>query len=126
MRACLPHHEDDNGTPIRVLREFKVKLTESGNSMNVTQLRLLMKRGVSTTTETTPEVLIKWRFDEIAEDTEWITEQVDLGIGTDTKPYIDLQSSIGTGSILHIQLIETDAVRYLLHGIKLTGQENAF
>lgn len=115
-------NRDDNGTEIRVLREFKVKLTESGNNAIVNRLRFMLERGVDTSSETNPHMLFRWRFDEDAEDVEWRTETISLGIGTDTQPYVDL-FGLGLGHIMHIQIIENDAVDFLLLGMLITTKE---
>lgn len=113
-------NKDDNGTPIRSLREFKVKLSERGHLSSVNRLRLMLKRGINTLTETNPRLLVRWRFDEDAEDVEWRTATVELG--TDSDPYKDI-FGLGLGRIIHFQFIDNDAVDYLLLGASLTVSE---
>ena len=115
-------YKDDNGTEIRVLRDFKVKLSESGNQALVNRMRFMLKRGVDTTSETTPEMLFRWRFDEDSEDIEWRTETISLGIGADVQPYVDI-FSLGIGRTIHMQIIENDAVDFLLLGMLITTKE---
>jgi len=115
--------KDDDGTEIRNLREFKVKLTEPGNLAKVNRLRFMLKRGVDTLTETNPQMLFRWRFDEDAEDVEWYTETIGLGIGTDTEPYVDL-FGLGLGRTMHMQIIKNDATDFMLLGMLITTQEN--
>jgi len=115
--------KDDDGTETRMLREFKVKLTESGNFAKVNRMRFMLERGVSTLTETNPKMLFRWRFDEDPEDVEWITETIGLGIGTDAEPYVDL-FGLGLGRTMHMQIIENDDVDFMLLGMLITTQEN--
>lgn len=112
-------YKDDNGLPIRVFRDLSVRLSGDGTSSRVNRIRLRLKRGVAVTGETTPEMLIRWRFDH----EDWGNyESLDLGVLGDADPYIDIHSPVGIGSEMNIQLVETDAVDYLLTDVWLTIQ----
>lgn len=115
-------NKDDDGTKIRVLRQFKVKLNELGNFGTVNRVRLMMKSRTNTLTVPTPQVLLRWRFDEEQEDTEWLTETIDINTDT-SQPYYDV-FGLGLGRIIEFQIIETDSVDFLLTGMTMTVKDN--
>ncbi len=112
-------YKDDNGNPIRVYRDFKVKLTENGHNARINRCRFRFKRGVATAIETNPQAFIRWRLD----DGVWGNyEYVSLGSLGDRNPYIDI-FQLGVGRDLEMEIIETDAVDFLLTDIFLTSKE---
>jgi hypothetical protein len=110
---------DDNGQPIRVFRHWAVRLSQSDNRVRVDKLRFRRKGATATSSETTPLMTIRTRFDKGA----WVThENLSLGIHGDTDPYIDL-NRIGVGRELEIEISEMDAVKFLLTDVKVFYQE---
>ena len=106
----------DNGSEIRVLRQFLVPLSSDGTMSRVNRLRVRVKRGVATASETSPVAQIRWRFDQ----GDWGNyEDIDLGAAGDRNPYIDI-CGLGIGSELSIEILETDAVEFLVTGLMLT------
>lgn len=105
--------KDDNGRDIRILRDFRIKLTESGNMASVNKLKFDFEQGVDTTSETSPEILIRWTFDNQSAEPEWHTETLSLNISPDFDPYAEI-FGLGIGRIMRIQIIETDAVKFLM------------
>ena len=125
---------DDNGKEIRVYRRYKIKLTDNGNRARVNLLRFAIKRGVATVSgwgETLwgttpwgegsvsePKMTFRVRFED---STDWEPEEViDLGQIGDIDPYQDFHN-LGVGREMEIEIIETDAVEYLLRDILLTS-----
>lgn len=115
-------NKDDDGTRIRVLRQFKVKLNELGNFGTVNRVRLMMKSRTNTLTVTDPQVLLRWRFDEEAEDTEWFTETIDINTDT-SQPYYNV-FGLGLGRTIEFQIVETNSVDFLLTGMTMTVKDN--
>lgn len=110
---------DDNGSPVRVYRDYKVKLSENGNSAVCNQLKVTAKRGVATDSELNPKLFLRYRFDE----GRWSNYRyLDLGSKGDRDAYMNI-SRLGTGKEIEIEVIETDAVDYLLKEMKLTIKE---
>jgi len=108
----------DNGGEIRVLRQFLVPLSSDGTLSRVNRMRIRVKRGVATATETAPVAQIRWRFDQ----NDWGNyEEVDLGAAGDRNPYIDI-TGIGIGGEISIEVVESDAVEFLITGINLTSE----
>ena len=66
-----------------------------------------------------PRLLLRYRLDE----GRWSNYRyMELGYHGDRNPHMDI-SRLGTGRELEIEVIETDAVDYLLRGMKLTTKE---
>lgn len=108
----------DNGAEIRVLRQFLVPLSPDGTLSRVNRLRIRVKRGVATATETSPVAQIRWRFDQ----NDWGNyEEIDLGGLGDRNPYIDI-SGLGIGSEIEIEIVETDGVEFLITGLNLVTE----
>lgn len=108
----------DNGGEIRVLRQFLVPLSSDGTLSRVNRLRIRVKRGVATASEASPVAQIRCRFDQ----GDWGNyEEIDLGVAGDRNPYIDI-SGLGIGSELSVEVVETDAVEFLVTGLTLTAE----
>lgn len=114
--------KDDNGNLIRVLRDFRIRLTENGNMAAVNKLRFEFEQGIDSLTETSPEVLIRWTFDNQSSEPEWNTETLALNVSPDFDPYAEI-FALGIGRIMRIQIIETDSVKFLMTGAKLIADE---
>lgn len=115
-------HKDDNGSIIRVLRDFRIRLTDNGNMASVNKMKLEFEQGVDTLTETSPEVLVRWNFDNQSSEPEWYAENIALNISPNFDPYSEL-FGLGLGRIMRLQIIETDAVEYLMTGAKIVVDE---
>jgi hypothetical protein len=123
-RACdgLVHQwssdsKDDSGQPIRAFRHLKVPL--SHNKVRVNRIRFRANRAVATSGETTPEILVRTRFD----NGTWKThEHVSLGTSGDRDPYRPI-SNVGIGRELEIQISETDSVDFLMTNMFVTFEE---
>ena len=99
----------DNGRPVRVVRRFRVQLTPDGTDARVHRLRLRCQRGEGRGT-VSPRALVAWRMD----DGEWtVPAESDLGQLGDREPYVDLDQ-LGVGREMEIELVETDAVTWLV------------
>ena len=111
--------EDDNGAEIRMYRRFKLVPSPRGHNVKVNRLRFRVKRGVATDGETTPEAFWRYRLDK----GPWsVYEHIDLGVKGDDDPWVDF-TSLGTGRELEIELVETDAVDFLVTNMNLTVRE---
>jgi hypothetical protein len=109
-------NKDDNGQPIRVLRTISLPLSENGNSGKVNRARFRRKGGVVTTSETSPEFMVRTRFDK----GNWSDyENLTIGAQGQHDPYVDLYR-LGLGRELEMEITESDATEYLLTDILLT------
>jgi hypothetical protein len=109
---------DDNGLDIRVYRRFMVALSQDGTSGRVNRLRFRVKRGVANTDVPSPVANVRWRFDQ----GDWTNyEEIDLGQAGDQNPYIDI-TNIGIGNDLEVEIVESDAVEFLITGVYLTSE----
>lgn len=115
-------YKNDNGDEIRCLRQFKVKLSEAGNLGSIHRLRLMIKSGVDTATETQPQVLVRWKFDDNAGDTEWLAETIDLNLAPNGQPYYDIYA-LGLGRVVEFQIIQNDSVDFVITGMFITVEE---
>ena len=118
-------HLDDNGTPINVTRQFKVKLSEAGNQGSINRCRVMVKSGVDNASEPNPQLLIRWRFNDNAGDAEWLSETLNMNLTPNGQPYYDIYS-LGLGRIVEFQIVQTDAVEYVLTGMFITVDEKGY
>jgi len=114
----------DFGQEIRMQRTFQVPLSSDGTTARVNRLRLRALRGQGVPSPAPfgvggPEkakALIRWRFDQ----GEWSPfEEIDLGAVGEADPYIDLHR-LGIGREITFDIVETDAVDWLLTHAHLT------
>jgi hypothetical protein len=111
--------EDDNGTSIRVYRRLKAQLSNKGHRTRVDRLNFRRKGAVATATETAPVVEVKWRWDK----GKWSkARQLSLGAVGQHNPYSPLHR-LGMGREFEIEIVETDAVDFLLTDMFITFQE---
>jgi len=119
-------HKDDNGIPINVYRKFAVKLSERGNQCVVKKARFRFKRGVETSGEGSPELMVKFRFDQGD-----FSPEVKLSMGQygDRNPWLDYINPwdggyiMGVGREMEFVVNETDAVDFLLTDILIDYDE---
>ena len=112
--------KDDNGSPIRVFRKFKVRLTEGTNSARVNNLGFRLKRGVATSSVPFPKFSCRYRFDEGG----WVSfEDIDMGGASDHDPYTQNMGPLGEGKEIEFEVSETDAVDYILTEMNLTVEQ---
>lgn len=104
---------DDNGNSIRVFRRFAIPLTDNGNSAKCQRLGFRFKSNVDTATEIDPELIWRYRFNK----GKWSNfNRVKIG-GSD--PYYETKG-LGVGREIEFEVIETDAVEYILTNMDLT------
>lgn len=111
--------KDDNGVPIRVYRKLAFLLNNNGHNSRVNQLGFRVKRGVATDSTTTPNMFYNYRFDKGL----WRgNKDLDLGVKGDRNPWI-FEKNLGIGRELEIEVVETDAVDYILTHMNITSKE---
>lgn len=108
---------DDNGQDIRLYRKFAAPLGENGGEYRANRLRFRIKRGNGTNTEMEPKAIVAWRIDQ----GERLTEDIDLGAVGEHDPYVDV-FNLGIGREIELEIIETDAVDYLMTHAYLTSE----
>lgn len=111
-------HEDDNGDPIRVFREFKIQLSATGKLASVNKVQFTLKRGVATDSVDSPTFTYRYRFDE---SSRWVESTIDLGVKGDYNPYVEI-TQLGQGREMTWQIIETDAVDFILNEMEITAR----
>jgi hypothetical protein len=114
----------DLGQEIRVQRIFQVPLSSDGTTARVNRLRLRALRGQGVPSPAPfgvggPEkamALLRWRFDQ----DEWAPyHEINLGAVGESDPYVELHR-LGIGREITFDLVETDAVKWLLTHAYLT------
>lgn len=114
-----PDYKDDNGQEIRVYRKFALIPSPNGHRVRVNRIGWRLKRGVATSTETNP--LFFWRYR--VEGGNWSNYVYhDMGSVGDHDSWIFEYPSI-IGREFEIEIVETDAVDYLLTHMNLTVRE---
>jgi len=121
-------HDDiysDNGTPIHIVRKFRVPLSAKGHSAKVNKLRLRFERGTGGSTSATENLLVRWSFDEGP-----LTPYATLSIGNDgdSNPYVDVYEpngclTLGVGHEMVMEISQAAAVPHLLTHALLTVKE---
>lgn len=106
---------DDNGSPIRVFRQFAVILSEIKKA-RVNRLLFRGKRGVATASVTDPLLIVEYRMDKGA----WRSTTLDLGVVGKYDPWEMEIRSLGRGHEIEFKVYETDAVKFLLTHMFLT------
>jgi hypothetical protein len=111
-------NQDDNGQPIRVLREFYVQPSEKGNSFITHRLGFRLKRGVGDA-GTSPVFSYRYNWDRGA----WSTwTDLDLEVQGNDDPWI-WQYGLGQGREQGFQIACTADYDFLLTNMKLTMEE---
>ena len=112
---------DDGGNPINVHRRFSVKFFESGHRGRCNRIGFRFKRGVATSSETAPVFMWRHRLDKGL----WsVWDSIDLGAEGVTNPYVErFNDKLGIGRELDIEIMETDAVEFVLTNVDLTVKE---
>lgn len=114
----------DLGQEIRVQRTFLVPLSSDGTTARLNRLRLRVLRGQGVPSPAPfgvggpnpAKALLRWRFDQ----EEWGPyQEIDLGAVGESNPYVDLHR-LGVGREVTFDLVETDAVDWLLTHAFLT------
>lgn len=113
------NYKSDNGKEIRVARNLRIKPMENGHNVVFERLGIRAKRGVATSNELNPKLLIRHKINnELWEN----YEEVDLGSVGDTNPNQSIDA-LGRGNEIEIESVETDAVDYLVTNMDLTVRE---
>jgi hypothetical protein len=108
-------HKDDDGTPIRGYRKFRVRPSVNWHKARFNNLRLRVKKGY----DATGNLVIRWRGDQGA----WSKERkIDLGDLGNRNPYIDIKN-MGVAREMEYEIVHTDSIDYKLMGAKLTYRE---
>lgn len=110
---------DDNGEEIRSIQRFAVQLSERGNRVRVNRMRLRRKGGTGTLAETSPQILIEYRWDKTPFRPLPNIAQGSMGTN---NPYIDIYS-LGIGRELELEITEMQDVKYLLTSMLITYEE---
>jgi hypothetical protein len=110
---------DDNGNPIRVIKDLTIKPSVNGRNSTFERLGFRFKRGVATSSVLSPKLLWRYRFDR---GTWKNYDEIDMGKVGDQDPYVE-RSGLGAGRELELEIIETDAVDFLLTNLDLTVLE---
>ena len=108
---------DDNGQDIRLYRKFAAPLGENGAEYRANRVRFRVERGEATNTEPSPKAIVAWRIDR----GDRLTEDIDLGAVGEHDPYVDI-NNLGIGREIEMEIIETDAVDYLMTHAYLTAE----
>jgi hypothetical protein len=107
----------DNGEPVRVLRQFQLgPFAEISPAGFISKIRIRIKRGVANAAEANPLLTVRYRADKRP---QWESYYANLGENYDKQPYIDIYPNL-YGSEFEFQLIEMDAVEYLVTDMELT------
>lgn len=108
---------DDDGTPIRVLRKFRVRLNAEGHLGRISKGQFRVTRGQQDpNSEHPPKFLVRWRLD----NGPWSdTEELSIGNEEDHSPYVPLEP-IGVAREIEFEVVETDAVKWLVTDLMLT------
>ena len=110
---------DDNGQPIRVYRKLAVKPSENGKNVRFNRLGFRFKRGVATSSVTTPKLLWRYRIDRGI----WSGyDEIDMGSVGDYDPYVE-RDGLGVGREIELEIVETDSVDFLLTNLDMTVKE---
>jgi len=112
---------DDNGDEIRCFRKFTIPFARTGRNVRVSRIRLRTKRGVETSSISDPKIIIRWNFD----GGTWTEEEASLGQYGDEAPWDITWTNIGRGRELEVEIVETDAVKYLLTDMVIDYKEMA-
>jgi hypothetical protein len=116
-------YKDDNGNPIRVYRKFSLLLSNNGHNSRVNHLRFRVKRGVGDGSVTDPKLMFRYRFDKQS----WSNyESFDLDTSPKTVDGYDMWLDsyvLGIGREMEVEVVETDAVDYVLTHIFMTAKE---
>lgn len=114
----------DLGQEIRVQRTFLVPLSADGTTARVNRLRLRVLRGQGVPSPAPfgyggpneAKALLRWKFDQ----GDWSPyQEVDLGAVGESTPYVEFHR-LGIGREVTFDLVETDAVKWLLTHAFLT------
>lgn len=103
-------YQSDAGEEVRVIRRATIPANKVGRKARINRLTMRAARGVADGPADTPHFFIRWRVDH--QDWSDLTD-FDLGVEGDTDPYIDLYS-LGVGREVQVEIVETDAVKWLL------------
>jgi hypothetical protein len=110
---------DDNGAEIRSLRQFAVQPSESGNRVRVNELRFRRKGGVGTLAETSPQILLEYRWDKRPFRAYPNLAQGAMGVN---DPYISARN-LGIGRELEIRITEMQDTDYIIQDAVITYEE---
>jgi hypothetical protein len=104
-------YKDDNGEPIRVYRNFTVR--PFNNTARFNKLEFRLKRGLD---NNSTEFFYRYRLDKGT----WSNfEYVSMGNLGDYDPYIE-RHNLGIGKEIEFEVVETDAVDFIMTDMNLT------
>jgi hypothetical protein len=110
--------QDDNGTAIRVFRDFALKLSDRGHRGRLNRVGFRVKRGVGDVGET-PVFSYRYRFDR----GEWFPwRDLDLGVQGDDDPWI-YEYAFGMGNEVEFEIQHTSSHDFLLTSMEATIEE---
>jgi len=111
-------HLTDDGDEIRVYRHFQFPTSPDGTQTRVNRMRLRVQRGQGRDGTEDPIIFVRWNFDQ----GEWSTyEHLSLGKRGEYDPYQDIYS-LGVGSEMGLEIVETDPVEYFVADCFMTGE----
>ena len=111
---------NDNGNPIRVYRNMKLIPSSRGNKIRYNRMGFRIKRGVSNSNDSTPEMFWRYKLDE----GNWSNySYLDIGATAgDYDPWL-FETNLGVGREIDIEVVHTDAVDDVLTHMNLTMEE---
>ncbi len=113
-------YKDDDGTVIRVFRDFRVKPFATENRARFNELKFRVKKGVATSSVTTPVFSYRYTLDNSPYWADW--KDVSMGTINDHNPYI-IENGLGVGREIRVQVAESDSIDFLLMGANLKARE---
>jgi hypothetical protein len=108
-------HKDDDGKPIRVQRKLAIK-PSLGQKVKFNRIDFRVKRGVEPPSTSNPQLIYRYNLDK-GDFKNY--EHLDLGEHGDRNPWIR-RVGLGSGREMELEIIETDATKYVLTDINLT------
>lgn len=108
----------DDGEEIRVERRYLIQLTPTGNNAVINRIQFRVKKNDGSVTSN-DKFFFRWRTD----GDPW-SDIMELGLGGDGNkdPYIDVYPN-DSGRELEIELLETDAVDFLVTHCNITSRD---
>lgn len=110
---------DDDGKDIMVYRKLAFK-PFNGARAKFNRGRIRMERGVANASVADPKVTVNWRLDR----GDWgkHSKTFDIGAKGDREPWIYFYN-LGIGEEIEFEILETDAVKFILTDLVITAKE---
>jgi hypothetical protein len=112
-------YKDDNGSPIRAYRRFKVALSPNGHNVRINSLLLRREGAVATAAITAPTFTVRWRFDK-RPWTNW--RSITLGAVGKHDPYVKLHR-LGLGRDFEVDIVAADNTDFVFTNAIVNFQE---